>query len=123
MVFSRSPGAAHTVLGGLRFGGKNLPLQDCIKILGVSVECSLCFDHHIAAVARQTYLQVSALRRMADTLDPRGSPTLYKAQIRPCMEYGALTWMSSAATHTQRLDAALRRVLRMVTNNRIGDDT
>ena len=91
MVTSRSPGAAHAVLGGLRFGSKNLRLQDCIKILGVLVDCSLRFDHHIAAIAHQTSLRVSALRRIADTLDPRGILTLYKVQIRPCMEYGALT--------------------------------
>ena len=105
MVISRSLGAAHAVFGELRYGGKNLPLQDCIKILGMSVDCSLRFDHHIATVARQTSLRVSALRRMSDTLDPRDILTLNKTQISPCMEYGALTWMSSATTHTQRLDA------------------
>ena len=114
MVISRSPGASHAVSGQLRFGDKSLPLQDYVKILGVSVDRSLRFDHHIAGVARQTSLRVSALRRMADTLDPRGILTLYKAQIRPCMEYGALSWMSSAATHMQRLDAVQRRALRLV---------
>ena len=105
MIISRSLCAAHAVLEGLRFGGKNLPLQDCIKIVGVSVDRSLRFDHHITAVVRQTSLRVSTLRRMVDTLDPRDILTLYKAQIRPCIGYVALTWMSSAATHTQRLDA------------------
>ena len=114
MVISRSPGASYAVSGHLRFGGKCLPLQDHIKILGVSVDRNLRFDHHIAGIARQTSLRVSALRRVADTLDPRGILTLYKAQIRPCMEYGALTWMSSAATHMQRLDAVQRRALRLV---------
>ena len=75
---------------------------------------SLRFDLHIAAIARQTSLRVSALRRMADTLDPQGILTLYKAQVRPCMEYGALSWMSSATIHMQRLDAVQRRALRLV---------
>ena len=51
---------------------------------------------------------------MAGKLDTYGILTLYKAQIRPCMEYSALTWMSSAATHVQRLDAVQRRALRLV---------
>ena len=88
MVISRSPVAAHTVLGGLRFGDKSPSLQDCIKILGVSVDCSLRFNHHIAAIARQTSLRVSALRRMVDTLGSRGILILYEAQMRPYMEYG-----------------------------------
>ena len=69
MVISRCPGASHAVSGQLRFGGKNLPLQDHVKVLGVSVDRSLRFDHHITAVARQTSLRVSALRRRATTLD------------------------------------------------------
>ena len=117
MVISRSPGASHAVSGQLHFGGQNLPLQDHIKILGVSVDRSLRFDHHTAAVARQTSLRVSALRRMAAVLDPHGILTLYKAQIRPCMEYGVLSWMSSATTHIQRLDAVQRRALRLVTTD------
>lgn len=116
MVISRSLGASHAVAGELCFGGKDLPLQDYIKILGVSVDRSLRFDHHIAAVTRQTSLRVSALRRVANTLDPQGIRTLYKAQIRPCMEYGALSWMSSAAAHMKRLDAVQRRALRLGAN-------
>ncbi|MPC51428.1 putative protein in type-1 retrotransposable element R1DM [Portunus trituberculatus] len=115
MVISRSPDASHVVSGELRFGGKCLPFQDYIKILGVCVDRSLRFDHHIAGIARQTSLRVSALRRMADTLDPRGTLTLHKALIRPCMEYGALSWMSSAAVHMQRLDDVQRQTLRLVT--------
>ena len=56
----------------------------------------LRFDFHISVVARQISQRVSALRRVAGNLDSRGGILiLYKAQIRPCMEYGALTWMSS----------------------------
>ena len=57
---------------------------------------------------------MSVLRRVARNLDSRGILTLYKAQIRPCMEYGALTWMSAATTHTRRLDAVQRRALRLL---------
>ena len=114
IIISRSPQAAMEVSGKLRFAGKILPLQDYIKILGVNVDHSLRFDHHIAAVTHQTSLRVSALRRMTSTLDPRGILTLYRAQIRPCMEYAALSWMSGATTHLRRLDAVQRRALRLV---------
>lgn len=81
MVNSRSTGAAHAVWGLLRFGGKCLSLLDCtsIKILGVSVDYSLCFDHRIVTVACQTSLLVFALRSMVETLEPRGTLTLYEA--------------------------------------------
>ena len=117
MVVSRSPAATQAVEGQLRFGDVQLPLQDNIKILGVAIDRELRYDQHLASVARQTSQRVSALRRVASNLDPQGILTLYKAQIRPCMEYGALTWMSSAVTHTRRLDAVQRRALRL-----LGDD-
>ena len=78
----------------------------------------LRFDQHIKSVARQTSQRVTALRQVAGSLDSRGILTLYKAQIRPCMEYGALAWMSGAATHIRRLDAVQRRALRL-----LGDET
>ncbi|XP_045133326.1 uncharacterized protein LOC123517380 [Portunus trituberculatus] len=78
------------------------------------MDLELRYDTHITSVARQTSQRVSALRRMAGSLDSRGILTFYRAQIRPCMEYGALTWMSSAHTHTSRLDTIQRRALRLL---------
>lgn len=51
----------------------------------------MCYDQHIASVARQTSQRVSALRGVAGSLNPRGILTLYKAQIHLYMEYGALS--------------------------------
>ena len=51
---------------------------------------------------------------MAGSLDTRDILTPYKAQIRHCMEYGALAWMSGAATHTRRLDAVQSCALRLL---------
>lgn len=47
------------------------------------------------AVARQTSLRVSALRRVVNTLYARGILTLYREQMHPCMDSGSLSWMSS----------------------------
>ena len=91
-----------------------MSLQNNIKVLGVTIDRELRFDQHITTVARQISQCMSALRRMAGSLDSRGIMTLYGAQIRPCMEYGALVWMSGAAIHTRRLDAVQRRALRLL---------
>ncbi|KAK3889544.1 hypothetical protein Pcinc_006453 [Petrolisthes cinctipes] len=101
----------------MKFGSVTLPLQDHFKILGVTFDAELRFDKHIHHIAHQASLRVSALHRVAGFLDKRGLMTLYKAQVRPHLEYGALTWMSSAATHLQRLDKVERRVQRLIKNN------
>ena len=51
---------------------------------------------------------------MTGNLDSHSILTLYKAQIRPCMKYGALTWRSSAAAYVQRLDVVQRRAMRLM---------
>ena len=112
MVITLSPAASHAILGLVCFGGKCLPLEQHIKILGMAVDRCLRFDYHIATVVRQISYHVSDICRIAGNLD--GILTLYKAQIRLCMEYGALTWMSSTATHVQRLDVVQRRAIQLV---------
>ncbi|XP_050690070.1 uncharacterized protein LOC126982212 [Eriocheir sinensis] len=54
MVVSRSPAATQGVEGQLRFGDVQLPLQDNIKVLGITIDRELRYDQHIATVARQT---------------------------------------------------------------------
>lgn len=39
---------------------------------------------------------------------------MYKALIPPCMAYGAMFWMSSAAIHLQKLDVVQQPALRLV---------
>ncbi|XP_063879419.1 uncharacterized protein LOC135110721 [Scylla paramamosain] len=68
----------------------------------------------VGKLLEQASQRVSALHRMSGNLDSRGILTLYNAQIRACMEYSALSWMSSAPTHLQRLDALQRRALRLL---------
>ncbi|KAG0718967.1 putative RNA-directed DNA polymerase from transposon X-element [Chionoecetes opilio] len=114
MVASRSPAAGPAVEGRLRFGGVPLPLQEAVKVLGVEVDRELKFDGHIKHIAKKTSHRVSALRRVASFLDRGGKLLLYKAQIRPYLEYAALFWMSCAASHTRRLDSIQRRALRLV---------
>ncbi|KAG0715058.1 PDF receptor [Chionoecetes opilio] len=114
MVVSRSPAAGPAVEGRLRFGGVPLPLQEAVKVLGVEVDRELRFDGHIKHSAKKASHRVSALRRVASFLDRGGKLLLYKAQIRPYLEYAALSWMSCAASHTRRLDSIQRRALRLV---------
>ena len=114
MVISRSPAATQAVLGHLQFGDTILALQKHVKILGVDVDQELRFNLHLKKVAHLASRRVTALRRVAKFLDARGVLLLYKAQIRPYLEYATLTWMSAAPTHLQKLNAVERRAMRLV---------
>ncbi|MPC66280.1 hypothetical protein E2C01_060427 [Portunus trituberculatus] len=100
--------------GQLRFEGERLSLQEHIKILGITTNRELRYGTHITSVALQTSQRKSALHWVVGSLDLWGILTLYRAQICHCMEYGALTWMSSTTTHTRHLDAVKRHALHLL---------
>ena len=99
-------------------GNNNIPLQDSINILGVEVDSRLLFDRHLESVARKASQKVTLLRRLQHLLDADGLLTLYKAQVRPIMEYAPLTWMSSSRCHLNLLDKVQRRAERLISGAR-----
>lgn len=114
MVISRSREDARQLNGRLRFGNDTIPLQSSVDILGVEVDSQLRFDRHLERVAHKASQKVNLLRRMKNLLDAEGLNTLYKAQVRPVMEYAPLTWMASARCHLNLLDKVQRRAERLI---------
>ena len=114
VLISRSREDARLLEGQIKFGGDVLAIQDSVNILGVEVDSKLCFDSHLESVARKASLRVTLLRRVRHLLDADGLMKLYKAQVRPIMEYSPLTWMSSAQGHLSLLDKVQRRAERLI---------
>ena len=75
----------------------------------MEVDSQLLFDHHLEDVARKASQKVMLLPRQRHLLDADGLLTLYKAQLKPIMEYAPLTWMSSVRCPLNLLDKVQRR--------------
>ena len=114
MVISRSRRDADLLRDKLRLGNDLIILRESVGILGVEVDSGLRFDLHLKKVALAASRRVTLLRRMKHLLDAKGLITLYKAQVRPIMEYAPLSWMSSAQCHLSLLDKVQRRVERLI---------
>ncbi|KAG0716705.1 hypothetical protein GWK47_000965 [Chionoecetes opilio] len=114
MVISRSREDPGLLEGKLKFGDDTLAIKDSINILGVEVDSRLCFVRQLETVARRASLRVTLLRRVRHLLDADGLMRLYKAQVRPVMEYSPVTWMSSAQCHLSLLDKVQRRAERLI---------
>ncbi|MPC86016.1 hypothetical protein E2C01_080828 [Portunus trituberculatus] len=91
-------------------GAAALLLQEDVKILGAEVDRGLRFDSRVKTIAKKASHRISALGRVASFLDKEGRLLLYKAQVRPHLEYAAL---SGAATQRRKLDSIQRRALRL----------
>lgn len=78
MGTSQSPDIFRVVSRQLHFGCKNLPLQDHIKVLGISVDHSLRFDH-VRIVARQAS-SLSLAYSLKSRAIPRSMGNLHSLQ-------------------------------------------
>ena len=101
---SRSREDARMLEGQIKLGVDALAIQDSVNIVWVEVDSKLCFDSHLESVARKASLRVKLLLCVRNLLDGDGLLKLYKAQVRPIMEYSPLTWMNSAQGHLSLLD-------------------
>ncbi|MPC29562.1 G-protein coupled receptor moody [Portunus trituberculatus] len=102
--------------GQPKFGKFTLAIKGSINILGMEVDSKLSFDRHLESVARKACLMVILLRRVRQLLllDTKDLMTLYKAQVRPIMEYISFTGMSNAQSHLSLLDKVQRRARRFI---------
>ncbi|MPC95521.1 hypothetical protein E2C01_090737 [Portunus trituberculatus] len=114
LVISRSRENVRLTESQLKLGEDTLVIKDFINILGVELDSKFSFDRHLESVARKASLRVTFLRRVRHLLDAKGVMTLYKAQVRPIMEYSPLSWMCSAQSHLSLLDKVQRRADRLL---------
>jgi len=114
MVISRSTEASSCINGKVIFGKSVLQMINSISILGVSFDYCLRFDEHLKEIAKKASTRVTLLRRTKHFLDARGLQVLDNAQVRPFLEYAALSWMSASMTHLDLLDKVQRRAYHLI---------
>ena len=116
MVISRSSDDINTFQGRLKLGNDTIELSNSLEILGVQFDSKLTFEEHIKETAHKASLKVTALRRLKHLLDAQGMMTLYKAQVRPHLEYAPLTTVSCPRSHLLLMDKVQRRATRLITS-------
>nr|CAH7741169.1 unnamed protein product [Callosobruchus chinensis] len=73
----------------------------------------LCHEH-ISSIATAAGKKIGYLSRARKYFSPANLLTLYKAQIRPSLEYCSHIWGAAAPTTWSILDAVQRRSFRLV---------
>ncbi|XP_063876897.1 uncharacterized protein LOC135109449 [Scylla paramamosain] len=109
----------HELEGRVLLGGTALPLEDHMRIHGVDVDGEIRFGLYYQTITLQASLLVSAPRRVESFLNSRGILLLYKAPIRPYLEYAALSWMSSTPMHMRKPDKVDQRAIWLVQGNHL----
>ncbi|KAG0710822.1 hypothetical protein GWK47_022007 [Chionoecetes opilio] len=114
MLISRRQRPPDTPIPTILLGGRPVPLQTSISILGVEVNSVPTFTDHMRTIARKAAWKLSCVRCVSHLLDSQGITTLYAAQVRSLMEYAPLTWSSCPPSYLSLLDKVQARAQRLI---------
>nr|CAH7730394.1 unnamed protein product [Callosobruchus chinensis] len=91
----------HSVL----MNNQALPRSHSVKLLGVSITENMIWHEHVSSIATAAGKKLGYLFRARKYFSPSNLLTLYKAQIRPSLEYCSHIWGAAAPTTLSILDA------------------
>ena len=74
----------------------------------------LSYRRHIRNIAVRANRRLGQLKKASPFLDCSSRDRVYKAFVRPIMEYCPLAWMGAAETHLQQLNRVQRRALHII---------
>jgi len=97
----------------LNVNNQDVELNQCTeeKDLGVIFDQNLSFDTHIQSAIKKANRNLGLIKRAFSHLDRDIFINLYKALVRPILEYGNIIW----SPHLKRQSASIERVQRRAT--------
>lgn len=94
----------------------SMPIEDTgsIHILGMTVTSRLDWRTHLLNVVKVASQRTSVLRRTRSYFTAENIAHLYKAQVRPVMEYCSFVWGGASPSQLALLDKIQRRVFSII---------
>ena len=89
-----------------------LEVVDQYKYLGVVISRDLAWKHHINSVVAKANRMNGFIRRLVKCRDPSTSVKLYRALVRPVVEYAAPVWYPSTLAQQLCVEGIQRRFTR-----------
>ena len=94
--------------------GKPLENVDAERDLGVLVDSNLTFRRHISATIQKANQMLGIIRRAFVNINKDVFIPLYKALVRPHLEYCTVSWNPRFLTDDRKLEAVQRRATKMI---------
>ena len=101
-------------LPDITFDSSSLKFGDKISMLGVTLGSDLYWNDHITTTVKAAKCKLGLLFRSRRCFTPSSLLTLYKAQIRPCLEYGSHLWRGASKHYLATLDAIQKRAIKLI---------
>ena len=101
----------------IKLNGKNIPLRDSTKYLGIHLDRRLTWKKHILAKKEQITLTERKLRwllQKKSRLSLETKLVIYKTIIRPIWTYGVQLWGSAKPSNLKIIDRCQTKILRSI---------
>ena len=96
--------------------GHILDKEDYTKYLGVELQSSLSWNHHIDQTVKKANSMLGFLRRNLGVNSEQTKATAYCSMFRPLLEYCSTVWSPFTIEYAHKLEMVQRRAARHVTN-------
>ena len=104
-------------LPSVMMNGVDLPENKHFRLLGLTFSDDFTWNTYIESIAKSAARKVGSLFRSRNFLSPDSILYLYKATIRPCMEYCCHIWAGASTNSLKLLDRIQRRVVSLIGPN------
>ena len=91
-----------------------LERKNCIKYLGVMIDDSICWKHHIAYVCSRIARNTGIISKLRHYLSIKQLTQIYYNLIYPYISYAIIAWGSAYKTNIQKVQTKQNHIARMI---------
>lgn len=91
-----------------------IPLKSSISMLGITISNNLSWENHVRSIAKSASQKLGFLFRAKSYFTSSQLLMIYKAQIRPVLEYCSHIWSAAPKHILKLLDSVQKRAIRLV---------
>ncbi len=109
----RSRGMPHCSLS-LTINDQTIPQCDSHRHLGIVISSTLSWREHTRMITCKAAQKIGLMRRLRRSLTPTVLLAIYRACIRPTLEYASLAWCGLSGNDSVRLERCQRSAARLI---------
>lgn len=98
----------------VEIGGIQLGFEECVKNLGIMVDCNLSWDEQVIQTCNKIYKGLYQLRRLAFHLPQDVKLKIVQAMLFPILDYCAITYMDMTVEISNKLQVAQNACIRFI---------
>ena len=98
-------------------GNTCITSQDCVKVLGITIDKKLTFNEHISLCCTKAARQLNAFARISKYLNQNSRRAIHHSFITSNFSYCPLVWHFCGKSNNAKLEKIQERSLRILCNN------